>query len=107
MLNVAVFAFELLIQSDVMLDRLFSAAGVIPVEYTRGVDVGAPPPLGITWTTLFTSMFLHGGFLHVASNMLYLFVFGDNVEDRLGHGRFLIFYFVCGIVAGIAHILVN
>jgi membrane associated rhomboid family serine protease len=107
MLNLAVFAFELLIESDVMLDRLFSSAGVIPVEYTSGVNVGAPPPLGITWTTLFTSMFLHGGFLHVASNMLYLFVFGDNVEDRLGHGRFLVFYLLCGIIAGIAHILVN
>ena len=45
-------------------------------------------------------MFLHGGFLHIASNMLYLFIFGDNVEDRLGHLRFLIFYFVCGIAAG-------
>jgi membrane associated rhomboid family serine protease len=52
-------------------------------------------------------MFLHGGLLHIASNMLYLFIFGDNVEDRLGHLRFLIFYFVCGIVAGLTHIVVN
>ena len=52
-------------------------------------------------------MFLHGGLLHIGSNMLYLFIFGDNVEDRLGHFRFLIFYFVCGVVAGITHIVVN
>ncbi len=89
------------------LDVLFTAAGVVPVEFTRGVEVGAPPPLNMTWTTLFTSMFLHGGLLHIGSNMLYLFVFGDNIEDRLGHMRFLIFYLVCGIVAGFTHILVN
>ncbi|TME42447.1 MAG: rhomboid family intramembrane serine protease [Chloroflexi bacterium] len=59
------------------------------------------------WITLFTSMFLHGGLLHIASNMLYLFIFGDNVEDRLGHLRFLIFYFVCGLAAGATHIVVN
>jgi len=52
-------------------------------------------------------MFLHGGLLHIASNMLYLFIFGDNVEDRLGHVRFLVFYLLCGIVAGITHIVVN
>ena len=89
------------------LDILFLSAGVVPVEFTRGRRGRPPPPLGITWTTLFTSMFLHGGFLHIASNMLYLFVFGDNVEDRLGHGRFLIFYFVCGIIAGLTHIAIN
>jgi membrane associated rhomboid family serine protease len=56
---------------------------------------------------LITSMFLHGGLLHIASNMLYLFIFGDNVEDRLWHFRFLVFYFLCGIAAGITHVVVN
>src|SRR5205085_3069784 len=89
-------------------DNLFLAAGVVPVEFTRpGVLVGPPPPLGTPITTLFTSMFLHGGFLHIASNMLYLFIFGDNVEDKLGHIRFLLFYLVCGVIAGITHIVVN
>jgi membrane associated rhomboid family serine protease len=105
--NVLVFVFELGVGDTNSLDNLFLAAGVVPVEFTRGVLVGPPPPLGMPWTTLFTSMFLHGGFLHIASNMLYLFIFGDNVEDRLGHFRFLIFYFVCGVAAGITHIVVN
>lgn len=106
-LNIVVFIYELAFPDAEALDALFLQAGVVPVEYTRGVLVGPPPPLGITWTTLITSMFLHGGLLHIASNMLYLFIFGDNVEDRLGHVRFLLFYFVCGIVAGLTHILVN
>ena len=106
-LNIVVFAFEVSLGTQQDLDRLFLSAGVVPVEFTRGLDVPPPPPLGIVWTTLVTSMFLHGGLLHIASNMLYLFVFGDNVEDRLGHLRFLIFYFLCGIAAGLTHIFFN
>jgi membrane associated rhomboid family serine protease len=105
--NVVVFVFELGVGDTGSLETLFLTAGVVPVEFTRGVLVGPPPPLGMPWTTLFTSMFLHGGLLHIASNMLYLFIFGDNVEDRLGHFRFLIFYFACGVIAGITHIVVN
>jgi membrane associated rhomboid family serine protease len=93
--------------SEQSLDTLFSAAGVIPVEFTRGANIGAPPPGGILWLTLITSMFLHGGLLHIGSNMLYLFIFGDNVEDRLGHTRFFFFYFICGIIAGLTHIAAN
>jgi membrane associated rhomboid family serine protease len=106
-LNVLAFVFELGVGDTNSLDNLFLSAGVVPVEFTRGIQVGPPPPLGIPYTTLITSMFLHGGLLHIASNMLYLFVFGDNVEDRLGHVRFLVFYLLCGIVAGITHIVVN
>jgi membrane associated rhomboid family serine protease len=106
--NVLAFLFEVFVVPDTdALDGLFLAAGVVPVEFTRGVLVGPPPPLGMPWTTLFTSMFLHGGLLHIASNMLYLFIFGDNVEDRLGHLRFLLFYLLCGVIAGITHIVVN
>jgi membrane associated rhomboid family serine protease len=56
---------------------------------------------------LFTSMFLHGGWVHLVSNMLYLWIFGDNIEDRLGHGRFLIFYLLCGLAAALAQIYLN
>jgi membrane associated rhomboid family serine protease len=105
--NIIAFVFELSQPSEQALNNLFYADGVVPVEFTRGVDLGAPPPLGILWLTLITSMFLHGGLLHIGSNMLYLFIFGDNVEDRLGHTRFLFFYFICGIIAGLTHIAAN
>jgi membrane associated rhomboid family serine protease len=105
--NIVAFLYELSAPDTSALDTLFLQAGVVPVEFTRGVLVGPPPPFGFLPLTLITSMFLHGGLLHIASNMLYLFIFGDNVEDRLGHVRFFVFYFVCGIVAGLTHIAVN
>ena len=104
--NILAFLFELGLGSDQQLNGLFLSDGVVPAEFTRGLNLG-PPPLGILYLTLITSMFLHGGLLHIASNMLYLFIFGDNVEDRLGHTKFLVFYFACGIVAGITHIIAN
>jgi rhomboid family protein len=61
----------------------------------------APPP----WLTMFTSMFVHGGFFHVGGNMLYLWIFGDNVEDAMGKVRFLVFYLLCGVVAAFAQYL--
>jgi membrane associated rhomboid family serine protease len=57
------------------------------------------------WPTIFTSMFLHGNWLHIGSNMLFLWIFGNNIEDTLGRGRFLLFYFTCGLAAGIAQVL--
>jgi membrane associated rhomboid family serine protease len=64
-------------------------------------------PAAFSWATVFTSMFLHGGLLHVGGNMLYLWIFGDNVEDRLGHGRFLVFYLLCGVAAALAQTIVS
>jgi len=79
----------------------------IPIrdEYgrTRGHIDLQPTPIPV-FLTLLTSMFLHGGLAHIAGNMLYLHVFGDNVEDALGHGRFLVFYLLCGTLAGLAHV---
>jgi membrane associated rhomboid family serine protease len=63
-------------------------------------------PVG-EFITIFTAMFMHGGWLHLLSNMLYLWIFGDNVEDRLGHAKFLLFYVLCGIAATYAQALVN
>jgi membrane associated rhomboid family serine protease len=62
-----------------------------------------PTPIPV-YLTLITSMFMHGGIAHIFGNMLFLFIFGDNIEDRLGHIRYLIFYLVCGILAGLAHV---
>ena len=59
------------------------------------------------YITLFTSMFMHGGIAHIAGNMLFLWIFGDNIEDRLGHLRYLLFYLVCGVIASLAHVLIT
>jgi membrane associated rhomboid family serine protease len=59
-------------------------------------------PASFSWVSAFTSMFLHAGWLHVAGNLWSLWIFGDNVEDRMGHGRFLVFYLIAGLIAGLA-----
>ncbi len=59
------------------------------------------------WATLITAMFLHGGWMHLIGNMLYLWIFGNNVEDAMGHGRFLLFYLLCGLAASLAHVLLD
>lgn len=74
-----------------------SGTAVLPEGYER-----VPPVL-----TLLTYMFLHGGWLHLIGNMAFLLVFADNVEDAMGHGRFLAFYLLCGILAGLAHVLAD
>ncbi|HZS05225.1 MAG TPA: rhomboid family intramembrane serine protease [Blastocatellia bacterium] len=62
---------------------------------------------GADFATVFTSMFMHGGWMHLFGNMLYLWIFGDNVEDQLGHGKFLAFYLICGIAATVAQVAAN
>jgi membrane associated rhomboid family serine protease len=62
---------------------------------------------GSVYLTLFTSMFMHGGFAHIAGNMLFLWIFGDNIEDRLGHIKYLIFYLLCGVIASLSHVFVT
>src|SRR5258706_7841362 len=62
-----------------------------------------PTPIPV-WLTLITSMFMHGGLAHIFGNMLFLWIFGDNIEDRIGHLRYLVFYLVCGVLAGLAHV---
>ncbi len=103
-INVVVFIFELGVPNP---DRLFQSAGVVPLEFATGRDVAPAAPLGNYYSTLITSMFLHGGIVHLGSNMLFLWIFGDNVEDNLGHLRYLLFYFVCGLAASATHIYFN
>ena len=101
--NVLVFALEMLQLNpggDNALQQTFLNYGVVPSRV-------AVEPLSITLLTFVTSMFLHASFLHIAGNMLYLWIFGNNIEDVLGHLWFTVFYFVCGFVASAAQVFVS
>ncbi|NCJ06181.1 rhomboid family intramembrane serine protease [Synechococcales cyanobacterium C] len=99
-LNILVFLYELTLGPD--LDDFFRTWAVVPSQLTASFQ-GEPTPLPFPeWITLFTSQFLHGGFLHIAGNMLFLWIFGNNVEDKLGHIKFVIFYLSCGALAALA-----
>ncbi|UCF09552.1 MAG: rhomboid family intramembrane serine protease [Candidatus Bipolaricaulota bacterium] len=87
-------------------DAFILAYGLVPGEFLRGVDLPPLIPIPI-WLTLLSMMFLHGGLLHVLGNLLYLWIFGDNVEDAMGHVRFLVFYLVCGALAAFAQIAIG
>ena len=91
-LNVMAWLFELSLPRDV-LPVFLQVYGVVPGDFH------AP--------TLISSMFLHGGWSHVIGNMWYLWIFGDNIEDRLGHARFIVFYLLCGITAALGQIVVD
>lgn len=121
--NIIVFAVYQKFGADI--DFTYSYA-TVPAEIMTGQDIVSPsmavvdmvtgresiiPGLGITpipvWLTLITSMFMHGGIAHLAGNMLYLWVFGDNLEDRLGHIRYFFFYILCGIIASLTHVVTD
>jgi membrane associated rhomboid family serine protease len=102
-LNVVAFLVELSQPSDAALNSFIQAWGVVPREYMAATDLPPTIPLPF-WSTLITSMFLHGGWMHLFGNMLYLWIFGDNIEKVMGAGRFLVFYLVCGLAASFAHI---
>lgn len=95
-INVVVFLYEVLL-SEASLSRFLYDYGVIPREISDGEG----------YLSLITSMFLHGGWLHLIGNMLFLWVFGDNVEDVMGHVRYLIFYLLTGVAAGLIQVLTN
>jgi membrane associated rhomboid family serine protease len=82
--NVVAYLFQLLLTAQGR-DSFLYAFGLVPAYFSV--------------ITMFTSMFVHGGLAHLAGNMLFLWIFGDNVEDRMGHGRFIVFYLLCGVVA--------
>ncbi|MDQ4044693.1 MAG: rhomboid family intramembrane serine protease [Chloroflexota bacterium] len=95
-INVLVWLYEVLLPEQSLRQFLYDW-GIIPNEISNGEG----------WITLVTSMFLHGGWLHVIGNMLFLWVFGDNVEDIMGHVRYLSFYLLTGLAAGYAQVLSN
>lgn len=102
-LNVAVFLVEVS-AGDLAWD-LLNLFAVVP---TRVLDVRVWfATAGWPLVTLVTSTFFHGSWAHLIGNMLYLWVFGDNIEDLLGHGRYVVFYLLCGVLANIAHIFAN
>ncbi|MEM9273454.1 MAG: rhomboid family intramembrane serine protease [Cyanobacteria bacterium P01_F01_bin.143] len=100
-INIAVFFQQLSLGEQ--LNNFFQLYAVIPQELTASLT-GNPPYQAVPEPlTLVTSQFLHGGWGHIGFNMLYLWIFGNNIEDVLGHFRFIIFYLVCGILAGLTH----
>ena len=101
--NCAVFAYEVLLGSA--LGAFLSRYSLVPHVFVSAA-VGPPYHLFRIFP-IFTSMFLHGGWLHLGGNMLYLWIFGDNVEDKLGHGRYIVFYLVCGLIASAVYIFVD
>jgi membrane associated rhomboid family serine protease len=118
--NILVFVF---LQGLGNNERFTYAFATVPAEIVTGRDIVTrdrivvqpftgqglempglqPTPIPV-YLTLLTSMFMHGGIAHIFGNMLFLFIFGDNIEDRIGHFRYLIFYLVCGVLAGLAHV---
>ncbi|MDJ0708585.1 MAG: rhomboid family intramembrane serine protease [Leptolyngbyaceae cyanobacterium MO_188.B28] len=97
-LNVLIFLYELTLSPPELVE-FFRDWAVVPQELTISFEVGVSAFSLHEWMTLITSQFLHAGFLHLAGNMLYLWIFGNNVEEQLGRLRFLIFYLMCGMLA--------
>jgi len=103
-LNCAVFFYQILLGAQG--ERLVSVFGIIPYELTHFKDIPPYTPIPLPLTIL-TSMFLHGGLAHLFGNMIYLWIFGDNVEDSMGHVRFVVFYLLCGLAAAVTQVMVS
>jgi membrane associated rhomboid family serine protease len=102
--NVGIFLYQLSL-SQQGLRQFFYSAAVVPCQLSGNISSNCPaitPDQLPEWMTLITSQFLHGGWLHIAGNMLFLWIFGNNVEDRLGHIKFLVFYLGCGVLAAMS-----
>lgn len=103
-INLLVYLYEFTLGPAV--DEFLMQYGMTPYEITHGTSIyprGAFP----VFATLISSMFLHAGILHVGGNMLFLWIFGNNVEDSMGRFRFVLFYLMCGLVAGFAQIVID
>lgn len=102
---VLVFLWQLSLPEDAG-ERAVYAFGMIPAVLFGLAELDDAMAAVPSAATLITSMFLHGGIMHLAGNMLYLWIFGNNVEDAMGHGRFLGFYLVCGVIAAFTHAMI-
>ncbi len=103
-LNILVFLYQASLGDDAVASFI-GAFSLVPARLLHaGTMLPGPVPVGIT---IFTSQFLHGGLLHLIGNMLYLWIFGNNVEDAMGRSRFIVFYLLCGAMASMAHALMN
>ena len=95
------------VPGEILSGRDIVTAATIAHDPVTGQNIQIPG-LGVTnipvWLTLISSMFMHGGIAHIAGNMLYLWIFGDNIEDALGHKRYFFFYLLCGIIASLSHV---
>lgn len=103
--NVAVFLYELTL-SPSGTELFFSRYGMIPDQISNGGSWRLQADLS-AYLPLFTSMFIHAGWLHLAGNMLFLWIFGNNIEDSMGRLRFIVFYLMCGLIASFAQIAVE
>src|ERR1700742_57565 len=108
-LNTVIFLYEWSVglQNQQELNTIIFEFGVVPRHVTAALGGAAQVNLAEAIVPIFTSMFLHGSWLHVIGNMWILWIFGDNIEDYLGHFVYLVFYLVCGFAASVAHILLN
>ena len=103
-LNLVIYVWEVMLGPQ-QLNQVFYVFGLVPARaYDIFISGASITPVLVN---LFTSMFIHGGWIHVIGNMLFLWVFGDNIEDRLGHFKYLLFYLAAGVAGGVAHILSN
>ncbi len=103
-INVVVFILQMMQGPE--LDRFIYIYGLVPARYSVGQIASYFTP-GQQIFSIVSFMFLHGGFLHLIGNMWFLYIFGDNIEDRLGHMRYIVFYLLCGMASGISHLLLN
>ncbi|MBI4791122.1 MAG: rhomboid family intramembrane serine protease [Chloroflexi bacterium] len=103
-INVVIFLFELALGAN--LDSFIQTFGAVPHEILTGQDIPPPGPNPL-WIQPLTSMFLHGGWLHIIGNMAYLRVFGDDIEEALGSFLYTLFYLGCGVVASLTHIVLS
>ncbi len=104
-INVVMFGMQLMQGTDTGFHRFVYIYGLVPARYT--LPGGDGTTIVQQTIALFSFMFLHGGFFHLAGNMLSLYIFGDNVEDRLGPFRYTVFYLLCGLISGFTHLVFN